>query len=167
MDEALYNHLHHQLLQLSQVISRLENHLFVAPSQYLSGATIGQHSRHVVELVQCLYAGYASGQVNYDNRNRDVAIETNPKVCIAAIDALIATTILSNKAMQLQSELTAHADPNVIDSTWQRELVYNIEHTTHHMALIKVALIEFGITDIPNHFGYAHATIKHLQQCAQ
>jgi uncharacterized damage-inducible protein DinB len=48
-----------------------------------------------------------------------------------------------------------------IGSTFHRELYYCFEHSTHHKALIKIALKALNIENlISNNFGVAPATIK-------
>jgi hypothetical protein len=43
----------------------------------LSSATIGEHTRHVIEMFQCLLNNYESGVVNYDERARDIVLQTD------------------------------------------------------------------------------------------
>ena len=60
--------------------------------------------------------------------------------------------------------------PVEINTTLYRELQYNVEHAVHHMAIIKIALINnFGDVEIPASFGIAHSTIKYQRdsECAQ
>jgi hypothetical protein len=40
-------------------------------------------------------------------------------------------------------------------------MVYNTEHAIHHLALIKVALIEMQLQVIDENFGMAYSTIKY------
>jgi hypothetical protein len=43
-----------------------------------------------------------------------------------------------------------------------RELVYNIEHVVHHMALVKIGLKELlPDLDLPDDFGVAVSTIRY------
>lgn len=52
----------------------------------------------------------------------------------------------------------------LIPTSLERELMYNIEHTIHHLALIKVGLkLVYPDLDLPNHFGVAPSTIKFQQ----
>ena len=51
----------------------------------LSGATIGEHTRHIVEMFQCLNRNYDSGIVNYDKRERNIVTQTNVGFAIQMI----------------------------------------------------------------------------------
>ena len=55
----------------------------------------------------------------------------------------------------------------VIESNYYRELMYNIEHCIHHQAIIKIALLHLGKTEIVENFGIAKSTIEYRRQCAQ
>ena len=49
----------------------------------------------------------------------------------------------------------------MIESSFERELVYCLEHSIHHKALIKVALREYALTHlVSNSFGVAPSTLK-------
>ncbi|MEM9648432.1 MAG: hypothetical protein AAF969_08120, partial [Bacteroidota bacterium] len=48
-----------------------------------------------------------------------------------------------------------------------REVMYNLEHTIHHHALIKVGIQFFTDIPLPESFGVAPSTLQHRQACAQ
>ena len=50
---------------------------------------------------------------------------------------------------------------STVPTTYFREVVYNTEHAIHHLALIKVALIEMKVDLVSDNFGMAYSTIKH------
>jgi hypothetical protein len=54
-----------------------------------------------------------------------------------------------------------------ISTNYYREIAYNLEHTIHHMALIRVGLNEVSGIQLPDDFGVASSTVKHRKQCAQ
>jgi hypothetical protein len=157
----------YQLHAVVSVLEHLPNDYFTNHSQYLSAATIGQHCRHAVELMQCLQQGYEAGFVNYDERKRNELIEQDRLICIAAFKACKQMLHWADKPMQLKVVAHLDSDAVVVQTTFLRELAYNLEHLIHHMALMRVGLIEVGFENIPADFGYAYSTIQHQQQCAQ
>ena len=54
------------LSDLADLIQKLTPGEFTSGCEELGNATIGQHSRHIIELFQCLTDQYASGTINYD-----------------------------------------------------------------------------------------------------
>ncbi len=111
-----------------------------------------------------------SGILNYDNRKRNKQIEINASVAIAAIDNIISVLEKGLKCadLTLQGNFCTAGDHVIsIQTSINRELAYNLEHSIHHQALIKVGLKEQGIEClIGPDFGVAPATIrfKHLVQ---
>ena len=56
-------------------------------------------------------------------------------------------------------------EPIYIDSSFTRELVYNIEHAIHHMALIKVGLNEIcPHVKVDSSYGVAVSTLRHQRE---
>jgi hypothetical protein len=54
-----------------------------------------------------------------------------------------------------------------ITTNYYREIAYNLEHTIHHMALIRVGITEVSSIQLPDDFGVATSTVKFRKQCAQ
>jgi hypothetical protein len=138
---------------------------YFKPINSLSGATIGQHVRHIIELYQCLLLGYEQGVVNYDKRKRDHLLETNSYKAINALNKILENLEKENKDLQLEFEINNY--PMNLSTNYFREIYYNLEHCIHHQALIKVALIELEINNVPEQFGVAPSTIQYRKQCAQ
>ena len=51
-----------------------------------------------------------------------------------------------------------------ITTTYFREVLYNTEHVIHHLALIKVALIDMDLDLADKNFGMAYSTIKYKNE---
>jgi hypothetical protein len=47
------------------------------------------------------------------------------------------------------------------------EIAYNLEHTIHHMALIRVGLHELGDITLDDSYGVAPSTLKYRKRCVQ
>ncbi len=153
------------LNELSVLVSQLSNEDYCSPCHDLSNATIGEHTRHIIEMFQCLENQYETGIVNYDHRKRDYRIQTNTAFAKDCIDAILNQVDKPNKNLQLQQ--IVEDEELLIDSNYDRELLYNLEHCIHHQALIKVAIIQLKTIEIDENFGVARSTIEYRNQCAQ
>lgn len=153
---------------MSEIISLLEQlpgqESYTAPCHELSQATIGQHTRHVIELYQCLLAGYEGGVVNYDARERNKLYENSKEEAIAVIKDIQSSLVRPDKTLNV---VCGAEDPVVIQSNYNREVLYNLEHCIHHQALIRVALIASHAVRVSDEFGVAPSTIQYRKQCAQ
>ncbi len=156
---------HSILDQLKSLIERLSDQEFVQPISVLNGATLGQHIRHTLEFYICLQSGANSGSVNYDNRDHDTTLETNRGLAMDAINAIqdFLTSTGSNHNLTLEVNYDRDKDVLVqVDTNLYRELIYNIEHAVHHMALIKIGVKQMR-QDIllPDDFGVAVSTLRY------
>lgn len=52
------------LNELSDLLSQLSNEDYTCPCHGLSNATIGEHTRHIIEMFQCLELQYEIGTIN-------------------------------------------------------------------------------------------------------
>ena len=154
--------------QLEEALRQLSDKEYMAPSKVLFNATIGQHVRHIIELFQCLEKGYDEGTVNYEKRKRDYQIETDKDLAIILLQRIVRNMNKPDKQLCLEAEDYQEDVMTVtIDSNYYRELAYNLEHTIHHMALVKVGVNDVSAICLPDAFGVAYSTIKYRQQCAQ
>jgi len=155
-------------LQLAGSLEQLSPDLYSLPCSNLSNSTIGQHVRHIVEMFQCLENGYQSGIVNYEKRKRDQAIETNKEFALGLLRDIHNGLNKADKPLILEgvyNDDSSHAMQ--FATNYFREIVYNLEHTIHHMALIRVGLKELIAIELPDNYGMASATVKHKRSCAQ
>ena len=153
------------LNELSDLLSQLSSDDYTCQCHGLSNATIGEHTRHIIELFQCLENQYESGVVNYDSRKRDYAIQTNTETAKIAIQSVIDNLNKPNKNILLHQVIDGETIE--IESNYNRELLYNLEHCIHHQALIKVAVLQNDSITIDENFGVARSTIEYRKQCAQ
>jgi hypothetical protein len=155
-------------LQLHGSLKMLNDDQYKQPVAALFGATIGAHTRHIIEMFQCLEQGYEAGLVNYELRKRDSNIETSREFAINLLHKVYESLNKADKAMQLHATYNDDSDELMIFNTnYYREVAYNLEHTIHHMALIRVGINQISNVTLPDGFGVASSTIKHKKSCAQ
>lgn len=156
------------LVQLSTSLDQLSEEQYAHPCKTLSNTSIGKHVRHVIELFQCLENGYADNLVNYEKRKRDTLIENNRTHAVSLLHAIAAGIDRPDKELILESSYDEHSNESIrISTNYYREVVYNLEHTIHHMALIRIGIGEVSGIQLSENYGLASSTIKHLQSCAQ
>lgn len=152
-----YDYVETVLIALKREIKRLTIDEYNEPLHLLSGGSIGAHSRHIIEMFHCLELGYLTGVVNYDNRDRNESIQTDPDVAIQHIDLILNTVQKEDKNLILQSLLLIQG--NDLETSYHRELQYCIEHCIHHQAILKIALILLK-KDVDEEFGVAKSTLE-------
>ena len=131
----------------------------------LSNASIGEHTRHIIEMFQCLENQYDLGIVDYDKRERNILIQTDAICAIKHIRTIQDHLEKENKNIDLKQIIDGEGIR--IQSNYYRELLYNLEHCIHHQALIKVAILKYENITVDKNFGVARSTIEYRNQCAQ
>lgn len=140
--------------------------------EVLSFASIGEHTRHIIEFYQCLIDQCPSGEINYDQRKRNIVTEKSTFEALESVTAI--TNAVKKIAAPQPVKLVVNYDPESeyfesVPTSIERELVYNLEHVIHHLAIIKIglAVIAPGL-QLPDGFGVAPSTIKYQKStCAQ
>jgi hypothetical protein len=161
----LISSIKNRLKELVDLLEQLSNAEYAKPYLSLSSATIGEHTRHIVEMFQCLINNYESGIINYDKRARNIVLQTDTNFAITQILNIQYLLEKENKKMELQQIIN---DKEIgIDSNYFRELLYNLDHCIHHQALIKVAVLQNSTIFVNDNFGVAISTIEYRNRCAQ
>jgi hypothetical protein len=154
--------------QLTATLQQLSPGEYAQPCKSLYSNTIGQHVRHIIELFQCLEKGYADGKVDYEKRKRDVLIEADKKVAEKLLNEIHTVLNKPNKELVLEACYDDTSNERITLATnYYREIAYNLEHTIHHMALIRTGIREVSNISVPDDFGVATSTLKYREQCAQ
>ena len=151
--------------EIVSLLTNLDNTTYTVCHPELSNATIGEHTRHIIEMYQSLLNNYENGVVNYDKRERNLSIQTDVEFAINCIKNIITTIEKPNRALILEQGVNEIFYS--ISTNYERELLYNLEHSIHHQALIKVALIKNPVIKICENFGVAKSTIEYRNQCVQ
>jgi len=154
-----------RLCEIAEVISRLSDDEFASPLPVLNMASLGAHTRHVLEFYECLLSQRLGGEINYDLRKRDFRLERSVSTVEKTIGKLtgMLAEIHTDQSLKLRANFSQDTDRSeLIETSLHRELVYQLEHTIHHMALIRVGLHHaFPHIDLPDSFGVAASTLRY------
>ncbi|MFV8373503.1 DinB family protein [Flavobacterium sp. LB2P6] len=157
--------INNSLNELVDLLNQLSQKEYSNSCTELSNATIGEHTRHIIEMFQCLENQYDLGIVNYDKRERNTRIQTDTVFAIENIVLIQQNLDKKNKNIELLQIIDG--EEIRIESNYFRELLYNLEHCIHHQALIKVAILQCETVIIDANFGVARSTIEYRNQCVQ
>jgi hypothetical protein len=169
MNQSLINAATSLLDDAKFYLERCSETAYCQPLPKLSGATVGEHTRHFIEFFQCLTEKLTAGTtpedlvINYDQRRRDKRIESNPRYALVVVESLMAQLPVLSCDETIWLEYTDYQldKSYLLPSSLERELLYNIEHTIHHFALIKIGLgIVSPCLPLPAHFGIAPSTLQ-------
>ncbi|WP_340063808.1 hypothetical protein [Ascidiimonas aurantiaca] len=163
----------HNLKQLKSILEQLTDKQFTTPLVVLDKATIGMHVRHILEFYNCLINAQSQGTLDYDTRKRDILLETSTNACIVSITHIIDSlnSVKGNPSLQLIVNYST--DPDIdhtvgMVTSFYRELQYNIEHTVHHYAILKIGINALDTTvTLDKDFGVAPSTIRNRKLCVQ
>ncbi len=156
----IFQQLQQQLSSLSNLISLLDDEQYSKKIAHLGNASIGGHTRHIIELLVCATEGFSNGTVDYLNRKRNLVLEQNREFAQQTINEIELSFSKPDRILILTVDECDGAESTPVSTTYFREIVYNTEHTIHHLALIKVALIEMNLNLVDDKFGMAYSTIK-------
>ena len=157
----IFKQLLQQLHSLRNLISTLSDEQYTTHISHLTNNSIGAHTRHIIELLKCAIDGYEVGEVDYINRKRNLSLETERMLAINIISEMEEEIIKSDKSLLMVTEKSDNVFETIVTTTYFREIIYNTEHTIHHLALIKVGLIELNMNLVDTNFGMAYSTIKY------
>lgn len=153
------------LLRLKSVVAQIDQRLYTHINTK-GRASVGQHVRHTLEFYQCLFN--ATDTVNYDERKRDILIESSAAHASLIIDRLV-TQINGLSAdfplRTLAGMPSASLKTLCVNSSLLRELLYVLEHAIHHMALIRILIKdEKADFELEESFGVAYSTLAYRSQ---
>ena len=160
------------LEQLASVVSNLGDAQYVQKPVGVIESSIGGHVRHCLDHVRSLLEATATGQLDYDHRQRGTAIESSRTATAEAVDQFIdeLRTLPEDaldRPLALRVLLTPDQPPLLVKTSVGREMAYVVAHTIHHNALIGAMVKTLGGW-LPERFGYAPSTLKHREaQCAR
>jgi hypothetical protein len=152
--------------QLTDLLGHLSDEQYSQTLDIFSGASVGKHYRHIIEFFQCVTLANETDTICYDNRLRDVHIETNREFAKELLgDLQIALNEIDNeKSLALVGDLGSGEDSSnsVMLTSLFREFHYAVEHAIHHMAIVKMGVRQaYTNVTIPNEFGVAPSTLRY------
>ena len=150
--------------QVKFLCNSLTTEQFTRSLNLLNSYSIGEHVRHILEHYECLFQAFDSGKLNYDERKRDLSLQSDKFIAINKIQELCSR--LQNIITQSHTFTMSVSFPlsglkeEVVETSYRRELLFNIDHTVHHLAIIKIALNDLEErVDLPSNFGVAQSTL--------
>lgn len=149
--------------QCAAFVDRASDEAYRADSRTIVGGTIGKHVRHTLDHFRAALAVTLDGSpIDYDRRERNVAMETDRAAAIEAIREIradLAALARSSLASPVKVRVMLLADGTeaVLDSTMARELAFAAHHAVHHHAMIRAIGAEVGVR-AEEFFGEAAAT---------
>lgn len=156
------------LLEIKKLTMVLSDEVYSRPLNILSGSSIGQHIRHIVEFYTCLLSQQQLQVINYDLRKRNQLIEEYPKSCALAIDEILArldelTSELKPKPLRFENcNFDTDMEINQVSTSFSRELAYCLDHCIHHQYFIKIGLVSLELGHyLHEEFGIAPSTLMH------
>ena len=156
------------LRQAEALLDRMDDAIYTASPRGLAPHKAGGHLRHILEFYECFLAGLDGGRIDYDERKRNLSVETCRVAAQERIRWLIhqletepALRIDSLVSVRLEDSAGCRiADPFLVSSVG-RELQLLSSHTIHHFALMGMTLRALGVPVDPD-FGMAPSTLRFL-----
>ena len=153
-----------------EVLMQLKELVNCCANIYVSTATqpgIGDHVRHVLDHYRALRNGLPNGQIDYNFRTRNSPEQSNTNVALDNIDELIQWLGQLNYTqdnIQVISEISLQAcQSEQMNSNVERELLYLINHSIHHMAYASL-LAKMSKVPVPHYIGLAPGTATYERQ---
>lgn len=146
------------------LLKQLNNEEYIQPLSVLNNNSIAQHLRHVLEVFESVFKGISTGVLNYENRKRELQIESSKYVCQERFTDLIHQ--LGHLPLQTELKLQQHFEGEMIEieTNLKRELLYNIEHCIHHLAIVRIGIEQhFPHIHLSEQFGVAYSTLRYRE----
>lgn len=129
-------------------------------------ATLGGHFRHGLDHFTSLVRAQDSGEVDYDRRDRDPRVESDPAFALKvsrqvrqAIGRFTGDDLRTRVSVRCAVTYDGDEVPPC-QSTLARELVYAVTHAVHHFALMAFLARAMELP-LPHRFGLAPSTARH------
>ncbi len=138
---------------------------YAVTSKTLKGGTIGKHIRHTLDHFRAALEAVSGMVIDYDHRERDVPMETEPREAIREIKAVRARILNLDPAaletvVRVRIMVDGDGTETELGSTLARELAFVSHHAVHHHAMLGAIATELGVV-LDQDFGKAPSTVSH------
>lgn len=162
--------LNNTLDQVEQVLSELHNLPEQTANSLYKESRCGAHIRHILDHWDAVLTALksASSLIDYDKRNRLSVIEHDRFACADKIQTIksdiIRMDVSYDAKVSIKSEFNTESQQSKhFDSSLEREWLYVINHTIHHLAHIRLILLSNNV-ELPAYIGIAPSTRSYLRQ---
>lgn len=156
------------LMQTGKLVASITDRHYIQNLNLLSGASIGQHVRHIIEFYQCLQDGYPRGVIDYNKRNRSIRLETETDYTLTIITGIIGFLERASDKSLIMKLDDVFGQSILAHTSLYRELAYNLDHTIHHQAIIKIGMQELmPHYTFSENFGLAPSTRRYMENSKQ
>lgn len=153
------------LQQLKAVLLQLSPYQYAKPLSILSQSSIGMHARHIIEFYVCLLAQVDNAVICYDKRERDIQLESKIDFALETVRKVEAElrNLNADKNLQLSTNTAlVGTEKESCSTSLKRELIYTMDHSIHHLALIKIGIQDnYPKIILSPDFGIAPSTIRY------
>jgi len=160
------------LAQGEALLAHLSDETYTRKLPVAFNASVGGHYRHCLDHFRSLLEAAASGDLNYDLRERGTLVENHRFAALNATRdlreacAALSETCLS-RALSVRCKTSyASGGSQTSESTVGREVMYAVAHAVHHYALIGIMCGLMGVP-LPAGFGVAPSTLQHQAETAK
>ena len=157
----------HTLAQLRHFLTLVSDKDYKSEIPILHHNSIGKHIRHIIEFYDSLLL-CSGDSLNYDLRNRSLLLENKRTAALDRMDELckLINSLTNDRVVYIEGDYgESEASITLSPSSISRELAYNLEHSVHHMAIIRIGVESFiPSVELPEQFGIARSTWRNLQK---
>lgn len=150
------------------LLDRVDNETYTRPLGGTFSGSLGAHYRHVLDHFLCLLDGIRSGNVNYDQRQRDPLLESSVVQARLVTERLmdefrsLSRDVLQRECVVTYSVGYGEHGEEAATSNVAREVMFCVGHAIHHYAILKL-LCAGARVELPYEFGVAPSTLKHQE----
>ncbi len=122
-------------------------------------SSISSHCRHIIEVIQAIITN-TDWIIDYTKRKRDETITADISIFDKSMDILKQQLQKTQNQSITGKQILIGEKLLEINTTYSNELSYLLEHTIHHMAIIKSNCMMIWI-HLHSNFGKAYSTRYH------